>query len=336
MGSHHWETELKKERKLVAELSQEIDVKNKKILEMEYRYKENVATTKKLVFGLIKKINSKDRSLFELEQKYDETSTTMRWLKHKKTKLEEEHKDELQQQAQELEECKAQYALECSRLTDEIKKLKGKLQNEDSTGSENNSRAQINALREELMEQAEAMQDLEMLYQTLIIKESRSNQELQEARRESILGMEKKNLLSDQTTIQIKRMGEVDHKAFHLTCSVKYPSEDCEEISAKLCSTWQEHVRDPHWHPFKKDIINGRLHEIIDDNDEKLKELKKEYGEVMYRAVTNALLELNDYNPSGSYPVRELWNVKEDKRAALKEIIHFLINKFRTRKRKRS
>jgi hypothetical protein len=37
------------------------------------------------------------------------------------------------------------------------------------------------------------------------------------------------------------------------------------------------------------------MQEILDDNDEKLKGWRNEYGEVVYGAVTNALLELNEY-----------------------------------------
>lgn len=40
------------------------------------------------------------------------------------------------------------------------------------------------------------------------------------------------------------------------------------------------------------------MQEIIDEDDEKL-ELRNDCGEVVYNAVTNALLELNQYNPSG-------------------------------------
>ncbi|XP_038691336.1 uncharacterized protein LOC119989729 isoform X2 [Tripterygium wilfordii] len=203
MGSHDCEEELKKECELVARLAKQIERGNQKMLEMEDKYNNTVSTTKKLVIGLVEKINSKDRSLFELEQKYEETSTTMRWLMHENAKLLQEHRDEIttmdlinlklkcdmelqsvefQNQAQELEQRKAQNALERSSLTEEIQKLKEKSQDEIPTVSENKYRAQIDALRTELTEKAEAMQYLEMLNQMLITKEFTSNQELQEAR----------------------------------------------------------------------------------------------------------------------------------------------------------
>lgn len=54
-------------------------------------------------------------------------------------------------------------------------------------------------------------------------------------------------------------MGEVDRKAFEETCLLKFPNEDMADISAKLCSSWEESVKDPHWHPFKKAVVRGQL-----------------------------------------------------------------------------
>ncbi|KAK8947645.1 hypothetical protein KSP40_PGU016598 [Platanthera guangdongensis] len=70
--------------------------------------------------------------------------------------------------------------------------------------------------------------------------------------------------------------------------------------------------------------------------DEKLVFLKEEWGEVIYKTATNALLELNEYNSSGRYVVRELWNFKEDKKASLSEVIDYLLQKWRTNKWRRT
>ncbi|KAI9157289.1 hypothetical protein LWI28_019903 [Acer negundo] len=208
-------------------------------------------------------------------------------------------KKELEQQAKELEECKAQNDLERTSLMDEIQKLKGKLRNQKPTQSDSNLNGQITALRDQLEEKTETLQYLESLNQTLTLKESMSNQELQDARKESISSLQ--DMLSSRTTLAIKRMGEVDQTSFLQACSLKFPNDDWEEISAKLCSSWEENVKDPLWHPFKIAIYKGNMCEIIDDDDEKLKDLRNEYGEAVYEAVTNALLELNEYNPSGRH-----------------------------------
>jgi hypothetical protein len=72
--------------------------------------------------------------------------------------------------------------------------------------------------------------------------------------------------------------------------------------------------------------------EILDGEDEKLKSLKDEVGEEAHDAVATALMELNEYNPSGRYPIPELWNFQEGRKALLKEGVLHLINKWKARK----
>lgn len=63
-----------------------------------------------------------------------------------------------------------------------------------------------------------------------------------------------------------------------------------------------------------------------------MKELKSKWGEEVCVAVVNALLELNEYNPSGRYVVSELWNFKEGRKAHLKEVIECLIHQIKASK----
>jgi len=76
-------------------------------------------------------------------------------------------------------------------------------------------------------------------------------------------------------------------------------------------------------------LIHFSFQEIIEDDDEKLKNLKKEWGEGAYKAVVQALSEINEYNPSGRYVTTVVWNYKEGRRATLKEGVQLLLNQWR-------
>lgn len=75
--------------------------------------------------------------------------------------------------------------------------------------------------------------------------------------------------------------------------------------------------------------------EAIDDEDEKLNELRNEMGEEVYKAVVAALKEINEYNPSGRYITSELWNYAEGKRATLQEGVKVLLKQWKLNRQKR-
>lgn len=78
------------------------------------------------------------------------------------------------------------------------------------------------------------------------------------------------------------------------------------------------------------------MQRVIDENDEELGKLKQEFGDEIHDAVTTALLEIEEYNPSGRYAIPELWNFKEGRKATLKEVISFIFRQLKTQKRKRA
>lgn len=83
-------------------------------------------------------------------------------------------------------------------------------------------------------------------------------------------------------------------------------------------------------------ILLCMVQEIVNEEDEQLRNLKQEWGEEIYEAVVTALKEVNEYNASGRYIVSELWNFKENRKASLKEVIAYIVKNIKTTKRKRA
>ncbi|KAH1045587.1 hypothetical protein J1N35_036371 [Gossypium stocksii] len=346
MEKTNYEVELKNERRRVCSLLYEIDRRKQQSFEMERKYNKMIATLQGLVDGLVAKINSKDSCLWDLVLRYNET---VRQLKGENAALrrvfaEENRKEkaenfklrcELRRQTKELEDYKSRNDnnMEQRSLLNEIEAPKENVPCRNLVELEKTMSEQIAALKEQLEETSEALKDMESRYSCLTVKQILTNRELQDARKESISGLN--DVLTSRTTLVVKRMGEIDQKAFEVASSGKSPNEDWQEKCAKLCSLWQQNVQDPKWHPFKIINIQGNLQEIVDEDDEKLKELRNEYGDVVYEAVRTALMEMNEYNASGRYAVPEIWNRKEGRKATMKEIIQYVIGQLKIHKRKR-
>ncbi|XP_029130922.1 protein INVOLVED IN DE NOVO 2 [Cajanus cajan] len=216
----------------------------------------------------------------------------------------------------------------------------------------------VGALHMNVVEKERLLKDSEDFNQSLIIKEREINDELQNARKKlielsiifyfSILfskftnnlflllqGIAERSSLDDGN-ICVKQMGEIDTEPFlkAFTGKRRYNEEEAEQRALEKCSLWQKYLGDPHWYPFKIITIGGKSKEIINEEDERLKRLKREMGVGVYKAVVTALKEMNEYNPSGRFMVRELWNNDEGKRATLEEGIEFLLNQTKTKRRK--
>ncbi|RDY13496.1 Protein INVOLVED IN DE NOVO 2, partial [Mucuna pruriens] len=187
-------------------------------------------------------------------------------------------------------------------------------------------------LQKDLRDKEQSLQDIDALNQTLIIKERESNEELQEARRALVEGISKLSLDGD---ISLKKMGKVNNRPFLEAMKKRYNEEEAEERASKLRLFWEEYVKDPRWHPFKVIMVEGIEKEVVRDDDEKLNGLENDLGEGAYKAVVEALLEINEHNPSGGYLVSVLWNYKEGRKATLKEGVQLLLNQWNVRKRKR-
>ncbi|XP_058778329.1 protein INVOLVED IN DE NOVO 2-like [Vicia villosa] len=220
------------------------------------------------------------------------------------------------------------------KLELEIQQLKGKLNvmKHMENDGDFNVLDKMYALHRDLREKERLLRDMNALNQTLIVKERKSNDELQEARKELITAIKE---MPSRANIGVKRMGELDDRPFLEAMKKKFDADDAENRASELCSLWEEYLKDSDWHPFKIVIIQGKHQEVIDDEDEKLKELKNEMGEEVHGAVVAALKEINEYNPSGRYVTSELWNYAEGKKATLREGVKVLLKQWKLKRRKR-
>ncbi|EOA39765.1 hypothetical protein CARUB_v10008414mg [Capsella rubella] len=240
-------------------------------------------------------------------------------------------KDELRKKVRELEQkIDAEQALEL-----EIERMRGDLQvmghMQDGEGDDPILMKMILKTKEELKEREEEWEYQESIYQALVVKHGYTNDELQDARKALIKSMRE---LTVRAYIGVKRMGALDEKPFQKLAKEKYPAEEADEKAEELCSLWEEHLGDSAWHPIKVIVKDGTPKEELNEEDEKLQELRKELGEEVYAAVTQALKERNEYNGSGRYVVPELWNFKENRKATLKEGVLYLVNSWKLRKPK--
>ncbi|KAK9938893.1 hypothetical protein M0R45_015606 [Rubus argutus] len=117
------------------------------------------------------------------------------------------------------------------------------------------------------------------------------------ARKELIDGLK----TNSKIYIGVKTLGDLDLKAFQVSAKKRFcDEEEANERAVELCSIWENYIGDSKWNPFK--VISdekGKRKEIINEDDRKLKNLKTDLGDEVYKVVTTALMELNEHNSSG-------------------------------------
>ncbi|CAA0822333.1 Factor of DNA methylation 1 [Striga hermonthica] len=227
---------------------------------------------------------------------------------------------------------------ETQKLEMEIEELKGKLEVMKHMGGDDDGAVEkkFKELTELLEDKKDDLVAREELNNQLLIKERMGNEELQEARKVLIEGLTDMPS-SSRVNIGIRRMGEIDEKAFKTVCSKRFSSGEAEIKAVELCSLWQEKMKNAEWNPFRVvEDEKGNAKSEIKEEDEELRGLREEWGQEIYEAVTTALIEMQEYNPSGCYVVPELWNFKENRKATFKEVINYIYNQIKTLKRKRT
>ncbi|KAL3683239.1 hypothetical protein R1sor_001261 [Riccia sorocarpa] len=172
----------------------------------------------------------------------------------------------------------------------------------------------------------------------LATKEREANDELVEARKVAMEAIKSLGEARSSGRIGIKMMGEISPGPWKEACKKKYKNHEDGWVSVytKKFSMWEDLIRHPDFSPFVA-AQNGKPGEKqVDYSNSKLVELKEELGEAVVESVVVAVQELETYNPSGRYPVKELWNRNAGSKATLAESFEYILSviKPNTKKRK--
>ncbi|CAK7325704.1 unnamed protein product [Dovyalis caffra] len=283
---------------------------------MENDIVKELQKARKLAVHLAREIDFKNQKLLETEKKWDCTSQMLNVMRVENHKLKQSADKSMKQiQSITARNLALQHNLQSQRdeFEQKIKELEMKVAQNDR-------------------ERKTLLQEKEMI--TCFFSLKVGSFEADELKEE--LTEKKRNCnglldILDSQSIGIKRMGEVDTKPFEDACLQRFAG-DYEEKSMLICSLWQHNISNPMPHPFKREFVDGKFREVIDKNDSKLEELRSMWGEAAYKAIADALMELNEYNPSGRYVVPELWNFKDGRKASLQEVIKCMIKELKTYK----
>ncbi|XP_058748391.1 factor of DNA methylation 4-like [Vicia villosa] len=312
----------------------------KAMLELGARSKELMSREK--ILQKRQADNHNERNKLYLEKKNNEMAIAeQQKANDKMIHLAEEHQKEKEKLHKKIHELQrgldAKQALEL-----EVERLRGIFHVMNRIGETDlEEKKKLDLIKMDLQEKEEQLEEVVDLQQALVVKDLKTNDELQEARKKLIswIGYPED---TSEVIISVKRMGELDTKPFVEASKRKFPAKgkgkaarrrlavERKMKATEWCSQCDDYLRDPNWHPFE--VVTdkeGNSKEILKENDEKLNSLRDELGDEVHDAVVTALKELNEYNPSGRYPVPELWNFKEGRKASLKEGVAHLMSQWK-------
>ncbi|GER54618.1 XH/XS domain-containing protein [Striga asiatica] len=148
-----------------------------------------------------------------------------------------------------------------------------------------------------------------------------------------------------------KENGWIDENAFKTICRKRFSSGEAEMKADELYSLWQEKMKNAEWHPFRvveDEKGNAKVHLnafplklgityfiscIVEGDQGGGRGVVWASGRVGRRDIRGC-----DHGPDGDARVQperlELWNFKENRKATLKEVINYIYNQIKTRKRR--
>ncbi|GKC23776.1 factor of DNA methylation 4-like protein [Tanacetum coccineum] len=271
--------------------------------------KDIEAKNTKLILGLETLIHEKSKKTEEIKSEISRTDSDLVTVRKQKEIMTENFKREKEKLHHRIIELQKKIE-EKQRLELEIEQMKGAIEvMKHMTDEDLEAKKRMDLIKQDLKDKEEELEGMEALM---------SNDQ-------TTIGLMGNSV---RAAIGVKRMGELDAKPF--IAAAKRNGRGKQDASL-----WEKHLWDPSWYPFKVITVDGESQEITNEEDEKIRMLKTEFDKDVYNAVVTALNEQNEYNPSGRYPIPELWNNKENKKATLKEGVDYVLKQWKAHKLKK-
>ncbi|KAM0916386.1 hypothetical protein ACQ4PT_010213 [Festuca glaucescens] len=126
--------------------------------------------------------------------------------------------------------------------------------------------------------------------------------------------------------IAIKSIGQLSDKPFLQACFKKLTPKEAPEKASELYNFWQKQLLNPDWNP-SKTLMDEGISKEIDVHDVNLQELRASWGEEVYKAVVNCLMEIEECGRlTDRTIVPELWNFKENRKATSSECVEYIFS----------
>ncbi|KAG0564178.1 hypothetical protein KC19_8G089600 [Ceratodon purpureus] len=178
--------------------------------------------------------------------------------------------------------------------------------------------------KEKIADLEEEQELLQAMVNALTQKERTANDQLQEARKVAIDVLE---VYGVDGVIGLKLQGSINKMPWKSACKKKFKNhpDGWELQMAKAISEWEARIGDQTYHPFLNEDLGGDTWKrVIKKNDPHLLKLKNDLGVKVMETVTTAMLEVEEFNASGRYPVLVAWDFRTDQRVLLKDLLLFL------------
>ncbi|KAI3514138.1 hypothetical protein L1887_12457 [Cichorium endivia] len=311
------------------------------------KQKEDELKNSKLVMGLKTMLEEKNKKSEEIQCEISKTDHHMASvIKQKEMMIEDFNMM--------MENYNAEHEMMQEKVNEQLRKIsieheQSKMQLEEHE-KELRAREALNESEQKKLDNEKKMNEMAILEQMKaddrMLKLADDQKREKEKHHQKIIELQKKIDEKQRLELEIKQMEGAMEVMKHMTdedveAKKKFESiekdlkekeeelENLEELNQALII--KERLSNDELQDARKELIS----EVVNEEDKKIASLKAEFDEDVYNAVVTALKELNEYNPSGRYPLAELWNKKENRKASLKEGVEFLMKQWKFYKQKK-